>query len=104
MELLLGLLLFSWFIQSLLFIPFIRLLYQFRLQRLAQVTLDVFNKRTPLFDKFHRHKAGTPVGGGALIIAVTTILLPLSLLTMYYFWIPVTSVYPLAGEVKILLF
>lgn len=104
MQLLLGVLLLSWFVHSVLFIPFIRLLYQLRLQRLAQVTRDAFNKRTPLFDKFHKHKAGTPVGGGLLIIAVTTALLPLILLTMYYFWIPVTSVYPLAAEVKILLF
>lgn len=104
MQLLLGMLLFSWFLHSLLFIPFIQLLYQFRLQRLAQVTRDAFNKRTPLFDKFHKHKAGTPVGGGLLIILVTTILLPIMLLVMTYFWLPVTSVYPMGSEVKILLF
>lgn len=104
MQLLLGMLLLSWFVHSVLFIPFIRLLYQLRLQRLEQVTRDVFNKRTPLFDKFHRHKAGTPVGGGLLIIAVTTAMMPLVLLLMHYFWIPVTSVYPLAAEVKILVF
>lgn len=104
MQLLLGVVLFSWLMHSILFIPFIRLLYQIRLQRLKQVTRDMFNKRTPLFDKFHHHKAGTPVGGGLLIILLTTILLPAILLLMYYFWIPVTSVYPMASEVKILLF
>lgn len=104
MQLLLGVVLFSWLIHSLLFIPFIQLLYSLRLQRLKQVTRDMFNKRTPLFDKFHHHKAGTPVGGGLLIIAITTILLPIILLLMYYFWIPITSVYPLGSEVKILLF
>lgn len=104
MQLLLGVVLFSWIIHSILFIPFIKLLYQLRLQRLNQVTRDMFNKRTPLFDKFHRHKAGTPVGGGLLIIILTTLLLPIFLLLMHYFWIPITSVYPLAGEVKVLLF
>lgn len=104
MQLLLGVVLFSWLMHSILFIPFIRLLYQIRLQRLKQVTRDMFNKRTPLFDKFHHHKAGTPVGGGLLIILLTTILLPTILLLMYYFWIPVTSVYPMASEVKILIF
>jgi len=104
MQLLLGVLLLSWFTHSVLFIPFIRLLYQLKFQRLAQVTLDAFNKRTPFFDKFHRHKAGTPVGGGLLIIATTTLLFPIVLLLMYYFWIPVTAVYPLREEVKILLF
>jgi len=104
MQLLLGVVLFSWLIHSVLFIPFIQLLYSLRLQRLKQVTRDMFNKRTPFFDKFHHHKAGTPVGGGLLIIAITTILLPIILLLMYYFWIPITSVYPLGSEVKILLF
>ncbi len=104
MQLLLGVVLFSWLIHSLLFIPFIRLLYQIRLQRLQQVTRDMFNKRTPLFDKFHHHKAGTPVGGGLLVIMLTTILLPVILMLMYYFWVPVTSVYPMASEVKILIF
>lgn len=104
MQLLLGVVLFSWLLHSILFIPFIRLLYQIRLQRLKQVTRDMFNKRTPLFDKFHAHKAGTPVGGGLLIIVLTTILLPAILMLMYYFWIPVTSVYPMASEVKILIF
>ena len=104
MQLLLGVVLFSWLIHSVLFIPFIRLLYHIRLQRLQQVTRDMFNKRTPLFDKFHQHKAGTPVGGGLLVITLTTILLPVILMMMYYFWIPVTSVYPMASEVKILIF
>lgn len=104
MQLLLGIVLFSWIIHSILYIPFIKLLYQLRFQRLKQVTRDAFNKRTPLFDKFHGHKAGTPVGGGLLIIVVTTILLPAFLLLMYYFWVPITSVYPLASEVKVLLF
>lgn len=104
MHLLLGIVLFSWLLHGVLFIPFIKLLYHIRLQRLKQVTRDPMNKRTPLFDKFHGHKAGTPVGGGLLIIALTTLLLPAMLLLMYYFWIPITSVYPMASEVKILLF
>jgi phospho-N-acetylmuramoyl-pentapeptide-transferase len=104
MQLLLGIVLFSWIVHVLLYIPFIKLLYHFRVQRLAQVTRDAFNKRTPLFDKFHKHKAGTPVGGGLLIIGTVTVLMPLFLLLMYYFWVPITSVYPIRSEMKILLF
>lgn len=104
MQLLLGALLFSWLVHSILYVPFIRLLYQIRLQRLTQVTRDTFDKRTPIFDKFHKHKAGTPVGGGLLIILLTTCMVPLVLLLMHYFWIPITSVYPLKGELKVLLF
>lgn len=101
---LLGLLLFSWFIHSLLYLPFIELLYKWRFQRLQQRTRDAFNKRTPIFDTYHKHKAGTPVGGGILIIVITAIFFPIMLLLMKYFWIPVTAAYSYASEVKILLF
>lgn len=104
MGFLLGLLLFSWFLASILYVPFIQLLYKWRFQRLKQKTLDAFDKRTPIFDKFHQKKAGTPVGGGLLIIFLTTLLFPVTLLLMKYFWIPITSVYPMVSEIKILLF
>lgn len=104
MSLLLSALLVSWLISSLLFIPFIKLLYSWKFQRLRQKTLDVFNQRTPIFDKLHKGKTGTPVGGGALVIGVTTVLFPIMLLLLKYFWIPITSVYPGFPEVKILLF
>jgi phospho-N-acetylmuramoyl-pentapeptide-transferase len=104
MGFLLGVLLFSYIITSVLYIPFIKLLYKWKFRRQHQKTLDAFHKRTPIFDKFHSSKAGTPVGGGLLIILFTTIMLPILLKLMGYFWIPVTSVYPLVTEVKILLF
>lgn len=104
MQLLLGILLFSWFLHSLLYIPFIRLLYQWKFRRLRQVTRDAFNQRTPIFDRFHRNKAGTPVGGGLLIIILTSLLFPLALLLLHYFWFPVTAVYPLRSEIKVVLF
>jgi phospho-N-acetylmuramoyl-pentapeptide-transferase len=103
MAFLIGVVLVSWMISSALFLPFIKLLYRWKFRRLHQTTRDAFNKRTPIFDKFHQGKAGTPVGGGALIILVTVILFPIVLLIMKYFWIPVTSVYPMAHEIKILI-
>lgn len=104
MGLLLGILLFAWFLNSLFYLPFIRLLYAWKFQRLHQKTRDAFNKRTPIFDKFHKHKAGTPVGGGLLVLVTTTILFPISILLMRYFWVPITAVYPMRSEIKILLF
>jgi len=104
MSLLLGVLLFSWALHSILYVPFIRLLYGWRFQRLRQKTLDAFEKRTPIFDKLHKNKAGTPVGGGLLIIVLTTIFFPLVLLLLRYFWVPITAVYAMGSEIKILLF
>ncbi len=104
MSLLLGVLLFSWLTHSILYIPFIRLLYIWRFQRLAQKTRDMFEKRTPIFDRLHRGKVGTPVGGGLLIILLTTILFPMLMLLLQYFWVPITAVYAMGSEIKILLF
>lgn len=70
----LGLLLLSFFLTSVLILPFIDFLYKLRLRRQKQKTLDAFEKLTPIFDKLHGWKAGTPIGGGALIIAISTFL------------------------------
>jgi len=70
----LGLLLFSFLITSLLVVPFINLLYRLKFQRQLQTTTDFQNKKTPIFDKFHNLKVGTPVGGGLLIIFSVCIL------------------------------
>ncbi len=71
---LLGLIILSFFVSAVLIVPFIDFLYKIKLRRRAQVTKDMFNKRTPLFDKFHGWKTGTPFGGGALIIVVVCVL------------------------------
>lgn len=70
----LGFLLFSFIATSLLIVPFINLLYRLKFQRKKQTTTDFQNKRTPIFDKFHNYKVGTPVGGGLLIIISVCIL------------------------------
>lgn len=70
----LGLTILSFFITGILLIPFIDFLYKIKLRRQRQVTKDIFNKRTPLFDKFNAWKVGTPFGGGILIMIVVTVL------------------------------
>ncbi|HEX8932243.1 MAG TPA: phospho-N-acetylmuramoyl-pentapeptide-transferase [Patescibacteria group bacterium] len=73
MEQLLGLTLSSFIITALLLVPFIDFLYRVKMRRQHQITKDMFDKRTPLFDRFNAWKIGTPVGGGLLIILVSTI-------------------------------
>lgn len=70
----LGLLLLSFFITGVLLIPFIDYLYKMKLRRQKQITKDMFNKRTPIFDKHNSWKVGTPFGGGILIIIVVSVL------------------------------
>ncbi len=70
----LGLTILSLFITFILLIPFIDFLYKIKLRRQKQKTVDIFNKPTPVFDKFNAWKVGTPFGGGILIIVVVTLL------------------------------
>lgn len=74
MEQLLGLTLLSMFFTAVLIVPFIDFLYKKKLRRQKQNTVDIFNKPTPVFDKYNQWKVGTPFGGGALIIVVVIIL------------------------------
>ena len=104
MALLLGLLIFSFTVTAILLVPFINLLYRLRFTRRVQVTRDAFNKKTPIFDKFHQHKQGTPVGGGLLVIGVVSCLFLLLLPLAKYFGVFVTQVYPLKEEIHVLFF
>jgi len=67
----LGLILFSFLITSIFLVPFINLLYRLKLTRKKEAPKK---GKIPLFDKLHDAKAGTPVGGGILIILVVTVL------------------------------
>lgn len=69
-----GLMLLSLAVTFTLLIPFIDFLYRFKFRRQKQNTVDIFDKPTPFFDKFHGWKEGTPFGGGILIIAIVTVL------------------------------
>src|SRR3990170_3755067 len=62
----LGLIIFSFLINSVLVVPFIDLLYKLNLTRRKEAPKK---GKIPLFDKLHDIKAGTPVGGGILVIA-----------------------------------
>ncbi|MDR0463080.1 MAG: hypothetical protein LBG64_02580 [Pseudomonadales bacterium] len=75
----LGLLILALVVSIILSVPFIHLLYKLNFKRAAQKTIDAFGRRTPVFDKFHSGKVGTPVGGGILVIVVVTVLFAFTL-------------------------
>lgn len=100
----LGLLLLSFLVISVLLVPFINILYKIKFQRQRQQTRDIFEVRTPIFDKLHAHKIGTPLGGGALIIFVVTLLYLLVINLIPALGIERTAIYPYKKEVQILIF
>lgn len=104
MALFLGLLIFSFIVTNICLVPFINLLYKLRMTRKKQKTKDFQNKPTPIFDRFHQHKAGTPVGGGFLVVSVVSLLFALLFPLGKYLGIFVTHVYPISDEINILFF
>lgn len=104
MALLLGLLIFSFIFTSVLIVPFINLLYTLRFQRKRQITRDAFGKFTPIFDRFHSKKAGTPVGGGLLIILIVSLLFSILLPIASFFGVKITQVYPITDELNVIFF
>jgi len=100
----LGLLLFSFTITGVLVVPFINLLYRLRFQRQNQKTLDFQNRPTPIFDQFHHQKAGTPVGGGLLIILVVCLLYLLLFPILNYLHLFEAPNFPIRAELNLLFF
>src|SRR3989344_1081532 len=104
MALLLGFLIFSFLITSTLIVPFINLLYHLKFQRLDQVTKDAFGKLTPIFDKFHAKKVGTPIGGGLLIIIVVSLLFAILFPLIKFLGVFITQVYSVTDEINVIFF
>lgn len=107
MALFLGLLLFSFIITSVLVIPFIDLLYKFKVQRQDQSGIAKSLKKedqTPIFNKLHAIKAGTPVGGGFLVIIVVSFLYAILFPLASYLGVYVSAAYKVKDELNILFF
>lgn len=101
MALFLGLLIFSFIVTSIAIIPFINLLYRLKFTRKVEAPKG---KKAPLFDKLHDWKAGTPVGGGLLIVAVVSLLYAILFPVLQYLGVYITAVYPLKDEINIIFF
>lgn len=100
----LGILLFAFLVTSLLVVPFINLLYRLKFQRQLQTTTDFLNKRTPIFDKFHNVKKGTPVGGGLLVIVSVCILFLILFPILRFSKIFISANYHINSELLVIFF
>ena len=101
----LGILMLAFVVTSILIIPFVNLLYRLKFLRAHQITTDAFGKLTPIFYKFHRSKAGVPVGGGLLVIFVVSVLFAITIPILSYSGRDITSVYRnLNAEMYIIFF
>lgn len=102
MALYLGLLLFSFIITSILVVPFIDLLYKLKFLRKRQETRDFLGRFTPIFDKFHREKGGTPVGGGLLIVTLVSLLYLILFPLLNFLGVYIHAVFPLKEELNVI--
>ena len=92
---------FSFLVCLILIIPFINLLYKLHLTRKKEAPK---NGKIPLFDQLHDIKAGTPVGGGILIIALVTLLFAISFPLASFLGLYVKSAFPLRAELFAIFF
>lgn len=97
----LGLIIFSFLINSVLIVPFIDLLYKLRLTRQKEAPKK---GKVPLFDKLHDIKAGTPVGGGILVILSVVVLFAILFPVVSKLGVYIQSSYRLNTEIFIILF
>ncbi len=75
MSQLLGLFLLSFFITSILVVPFIDLLYRWKMREKKDKHLvNSLAQKTPILYKLSQGKEGTPYGGGAIVVLATVIL------------------------------
>lgn len=99
LHLALGLIIFSFLITSVLVVPFIDLLYKLKLTRRKEAPKK---GKIPLFDKLHDKKAGTPTGGGILLVIVVTLLFALLFPLISYLGVFIQSAYSLKNELFII--
>lgn len=104
MALCLGLLIFSFIFTSILVVPFINLLYKLKFQRLEQRPTDKKTLGESIFFRFHKAKAGTPIGGGLLIIAVVCFLYALLFPLLTFLGVYISAAFPIKDELNIIFF
>ena len=94
----LGLIIFSFLINSILIVPFIDYLYKLKMTRRKEAGKG----KKFLFDKLHDIKAGTPVGGGNFIIVMTVVLFAIIFPLSSRMGLFIQTAYNLRGELWVI--
>lgn len=97
----LGLIIFSFSITAALVVPFIDLLYKLKFVRKKEAPKT---GKVPLFDKLHDIKAGTPTGGGILLITIVTVLFVIIFPLVKNFGVYIHSAHKLDIELFVIFF
>ncbi len=97
----LGLIIFSFLISSILIVPFIDLLYRLRFVRQKEAPKA---GKIPLFDRLHDIKAGTPTGGGILLIVIVSVLFGITFPLIKYLGVYVRFAHRLDVELVVIFF
>ncbi len=96
----LGLIIFSFVISSLLVVPFINILYKLKMTR----RVEAGKGKKFLFDKLHDKKAGTPIGGGILVLTIVATIFAIVFPAASHFGVFIQSAYNLKGELVVIFF
>lgn len=99
MPLTLGLVIFSFLVTSVFVVPFINLLYKLRLTRRKEAPKK---GKIPLFDKLHDIKAGTPVGGGVLIVVIVSLFFAILFPVVSRMGVFIEASYNLRAELRVI--
>jgi phospho-N-acetylmuramoyl-pentapeptide-transferase len=101
MDLLLGVLIFSFIIHSLVIVPYINFLYKLKFYKSSTA---VSKEKKDEASVHIRSKARTPEGGGILILVITSLIFAFSLPALRFLGFEITHVYPINDEINIIFF
>lgn len=96
----LGFVIFSFLITSVLIVPFIDFLYKMKFTR----RVEGGKSSKSLFDKLHDKKAGTPIGGGILLVLCVTVIFAIIFPLISSLGVYITTAHDLGSELFVIFF
>lgn len=101
MDLLLGILIFSFIVHAIAIIPFVNFLYHLKFYK---NNTAISEEKTDEASIHIRSKSRTPEGGGLLIIVITSLIFAFVLPTLKRLGFEITHVYPIYDEINVIFF